>query len=128
MLMYDASSRKDIRRAEKAASRAEADRVEFIRAALSTFQGRAWFHDLLAFCHIFADPFSGDALREAYSKGERNIGLYIYNDVVTHCPDQFIRMMREAHEKELAYEQSGRNDPGDGGDDLDDDSPANQLP
>lgn len=99
--MYNAGDRKDIRRAEKASRISEASRVEFVRAALSTAQGREWFYNLLAVCHIFADPFTGDALREAYSKGERNIGLWVYHDVVTHCPDYFVKMMQEAHEKEL---------------------------
>lgn len=94
--MYDASSRKDIRKAEKVAARIERDQIEFLSAAMNTIQGRTWFHEFLAQCHLFADPFTGDALREAYSKGERNIGLSIYADIVAHCPDQFVTMMREA--------------------------------
>lgn len=96
-MTYDASNRKDIRRAEKAAKVAEDLRLAYLKAAMTTSQGRQWFHDLLERCHIFADPFTGDPLREAYSKGERNIGLFIYADIVTHCPNDFITMMQEAH-------------------------------
>lgn len=98
--MYDASSRKDIRRAEKAAAIAESQRIQFLRMSLASIEGRAWFYDILTACHMFNDPFTGEALREAYSKGERNIGLRIYADILANCPDQLVLMMREATEKD----------------------------
>lgn len=99
--MYNATNRKDIRKAEKVAEVENQRRINFIVAAMSTAEGRIWFHDLLSRCHIFADPFTGDALLEAYSKGERNVGLQIYSDIVTHCPDYFVTMMKEASIREL---------------------------
>lgn len=104
--MYNASERKEIRRAEKAAKQRETERIDFVIGAMSVRQGRAWFHDLLASCHIFNDPFTGDALVEAYSKGERNIGLSIYRDLVGNCPDLFVRMMQEANEKEIINDRA----------------------
>ena len=95
--MRNASERKDIRRYEKAAKLRETNRINFIVAAMSTPAGRVWFHDFLSACHIFADPFTGDALVEAYSKGERNVGLKVYNDIVSNCPNYFIEMMKEAN-------------------------------
>lgn len=106
--MRNASQTKEIRRYEKAAKLREQNRINFVVAAMSTEAGRTYFRDLLGACHIFADPFSGDALREAYSKGERNIGLYIYNDIVTHCPDYFVLMMKEANIEEQVNDR--RND------------------
>ena len=120
--MRNASERKDIRRHEKAAKLEETARINFVVAAMSTEAGRTYFRNLLGTCHIFADPFSGDALREAYSKGERNIGLYIYNDIVTHCPDYFVMMMKEANIAEILNER--RNADTDGTDDADDDGDA----
>jgi hypothetical protein len=108
--MRNASERKDIRRYEKAAKIAEQDRINFIVAAMSTSAGRTYFRDLLASCHIFADPFTGDALLEAYSKGERNIGLKIYNDIVTNCPDYFVLMMKEANIAEQVNERRDSDD------------------
>jgi hypothetical protein len=95
--MYDASNRKDIRRAEKRAAIAERARINFLCAAMSRPEGRAWYHDFLESCHLFSDPFSGDALREAYLKGERNIGLKVFADIHAHCPDKYIQMMKEAN-------------------------------
>lgn len=96
-MTYDASSRKDIRAAEKLATHAESQRITFLCAAMDTIPGRAWFYNLLSSCHIFADPFTGIALAEAYSKGERNVGLGIYADIVQYCPDQFVQMIKEAN-------------------------------
>ena len=103
--MRNASERKDIRRYEKAAKLRETNRINFIVAAMSTPAGRVWFHDFLSACHIFADPFTGDALVEAYSKGERNVGLKVYNDIVTNCPNYFIEMMKEANIAEQVNER-----------------------
>ena len=94
--MRNASQRKDIRRAEKFAAETERSRIEFVVAAMGTLQGRAWFHNLLAVCHIFEDPFTGDALLDQFTKGQRNLGLLIYNDIVNHSPDFFVLMMKEA--------------------------------
>lgn len=103
--MRNASERKDIRRYEKAAKLRETNRINFIVAAMSTPAGRVWFHDFLSACHIFADPFTGDALVEAYSKGERNVGLKVYNDIVSNCPNYFIDMMKEANIAEQVNER-----------------------
>jgi len=97
--MYDASNRKDIREAEKAAARIERDRIEFLTAALSTVQGRTWFYHFLEDSHLFSDPFSGDPYREAYLKGERNVGLRIFAEISQHCPNQYIQMIKEANER-----------------------------
>ena len=116
--MYDASNRKDIRAAEKAAKLSELNRVNFLVAAMSTAQGREWFYDLLEFCHIFNDPFSGQALLEAYRKGERNVGLRLFSDILTHCPDSYAQMIREENGRrtERAVRDSRRNDPAARGD------------
>jgi len=114
--MYNATSRKEIRRAEKVFEQEEKKRVNFVVAAMSTSEGRLWFHDLLSNCRVFADRFSGDALHEAYSKGERNIGLRIYGDIVSNCPDYFVTMMKEATLREqINAQRSSHDTPDDAG-------------
>lgn len=119
--MRNASERKDIRRYEKQAKLRETNRINFIVAAMSTPAGRVWFHDFLSACHIFADPFTGDALVEAYSKGERNVGLKVYNDIVTNCPNYFIEMMKEAN---IAEQVNDRLDSDGNPDESDADEPS----
>jgi hypothetical protein len=100
-MTYDASNRKDIRRAEKDAKAAEIQRLDYLKAAMSMPQGRAWFYTLLESCHLFADPFTGDPLREAYLKGERNVGLALFADIIAHCPDDYIKMVKEANGRRI---------------------------
>lgn len=119
--MRNASERKDIRRYEKQAKLRETNRINFIVAAMSTPAGRVWFHDFLSACHIFADPFTGDALVEAYSKGERNVGLKVYNDIVSNCPNYFIEMMKEAN---IAEQVNDRLDSDGNPDESDADEPS----
>lgn len=107
--MYNASNRQDIRKAEKEARIAEVNRLDYLKAAMSVPQGRAWFHDFLEACHLFSDPFTGDPLREAYTKGERNVGLLIYSDIVNHCPDDFVQMMKEANARSIERDIRTRN-------------------
>lgn len=122
--MYDASNRKDIRKAEKEARQVELGRIEWLRSALSSTGGRSWFHNILSDCHLFSDPFTGQALREAFLKGERNIGLRIFADIVNYCPDQYILMMRESNARDSTSrsEQSGGSDAG-----RDDYEPSSQY-
>jgi hypothetical protein len=125
----NASERKDIRRAEKLAAEIERARLEFVVAAMGTQQGRTWFHALLSACSIFDGTFTNDALLEAFTKGQRNIGLMIYNDIVGNCPDSFVLMMKEAKIQEIVNDRRNTNErpgssDGDGGDSEPSDDPA----
>lgn len=117
--MYDAGDRKSVRRAEKAAKLvAEAERSTILLVMSST-SGRQWAWEFLSACHIYNDPFSGHALTEAHSKGERNAGLRLLAQINSACPDLYIQMMREANERSTAAEHSrspnvGRDDSGSG--------------
>lgn len=117
--MRNASERKDIRRLEKLSAENERARIEFVVAAMGTKQGRSWFLNLLSLCSIFDGTFTNDALLEAFTKGQRNIGLMVYNDIVTHCPDDFVRMMKESAIQELTNDRRSEPNPDDP-----DDSPA----
>ena len=101
----NAAERKSIRAAEKAAREAEQERVNFVVAAMSTKQGRSWFYGILEFCSVFSDPYYEDQYYSNLRKGQRSIGLMVYNDIVTNCPDYFLTMMAEAKLKEQANDR-----------------------
>jgi hypothetical protein len=115
--MYNASDRKQIRAAEKAAQRADFAKIEFLKSCLSQSGGRQWFWDLLEACHMWADPFTGNPYQEAFLKGERNVGLRIFADIAQHCPDQYISMMREANDRRATLDASISRSSGDSFDD-----------
>ena len=113
---YDASNRKQIRVAEKAARRADLDRVEFVRAAMATTQGRTWFFYLLESCHVENQPPTFEPHRDYFMFGERNVGLRIKADILTHCPDQYIQMIKESNARDTLAdartERAGSPNPG----------------
>ena len=114
--MYDASNRKQIREAEKAARRAELDRIEFLKAALNTTQGRTWFYNFLADCHCFVNTPTFNTNQDYTQLGERNAGLRVFAEIIHHCPDQYILMTREVNARDqlrdTRTEHAGSPDPG----------------
>ena len=113
---YDASNRKQIRQAEKAAAVMERDRIEFLHNCLSTIQGRTWFYSLLADCHCFSQPPSFNPHQDYFALGERNVGLRIFAEIIAHCPDQYLTMMKEANVRDnlntARTERAGSPNPG----------------
>src|SRR2546421_147521 len=106
ILMPDnAADRKQIRRKEKAAKLADAQRREVITNLMSTSFGREWMWDVLAGCHCFATTFNGDALASAFAEGERNVGLRLLADILVACPDQYIQAMRESNDRNSLNER-----------------------
>lgn len=99
--MYDASNRKEVRKAEKAARLADVQRLEFLRSVMSTPPGRAWIYDLLTECSIFASTFRPDASYSAFLEGTRKIGLMFLADLMKACPDQYLPMVQEANAKSI---------------------------
>lgn len=115
MVEYSAANRKDIRQAEKAAKAVEASRQSVLVGLMSTIEGRAYVYADLEFCRVFVDPFTGDALAEAFQKGIRTVGLKLLADLMSYTHDQFILAMREANERRTATELA-RDSNGDRGD------------
>lgn len=98
---YDASNRKDIRRAEKEARQAEIRALDYLIGAMSIPQGRAWFYELLEQCYCFNEPETWDPYQNMYYKGVRNVGLRIFADISTHCPNDYITMVKEANARRI---------------------------
>ncbi len=105
-MTYDASDRKSIRKAEKAARQSDRTRQEVITNLMSTTQGREWLWGLLESCHIFAQTFTSDPLATAFAEGRRNIGLAILGDIMFACPDQYITAAREANVRHNSNDRS----------------------
>lgn len=110
-MTYDASNRKQIRAAEKSADRLDQDRVEFIRAALATTQGRTWFYHFLADCGVFQIDPTFEPHRDYFALGMRNVGMKVFSDIKSHCPDLYILMEQQEHARIIslaaATERSG---------------------
>ena len=122
-MTHNAADRKEIRKAQKAARLAEKQRGDMVRQICATEPGRRYFWDLLSECNIFnaiypSHPELGAIL------GERNVGLRLLAQIMAHCPEQFILMIREANERSNAERASAERLSGSdtGGDDIGPDS------
>lgn len=93
----------------------ERQRGDFVAGMMSLRQGRHWIHNFLSACHIFDDPFTGQALHEAYLKGERNVGSRLLADVMKYALNDYVKMMDEANVRSTISELSRSSIP-DGGD------------
>ena len=109
MTDFNASDRKAIRAAEKAAAIAERQHREVVIESMATPQRRRYVWEKLAAAGIFATTFSTDPLQMAFNEGQRNAGLILLNDVIENCPEQFILAMRESNERRSRSDTSGRD-------------------
>ena len=114
-MTYNAASRLDVRKAEKAAKLAESNRRTVLVTLADSAIGREWLWAQLAAAHIFETTFTPDPRHSAFLEGERNAGLRLLGEMMQHCPEQFIQAMREANERRSRSEQP-RSPNGDGRD------------
>lgn len=101
--------RTELRKIERYAEMEASQRRATIRSIMSEASGRAWILDLLNLTHMFHTSFNGNALQSAFAEGERNIGLRLFNDILAASPNEYILMMRERNEKDLANDARRRN-------------------
>jgi hypothetical protein len=114
-MSYDASNRKSIRRAEKAADIAAANRIAYVKHIMSEPFGRAWMHDLLAEAGMFQEQFvPNNQYITAFNLGKSAIIKPVWALVFNYCPNEYILMMQEQATKELV---NGRRDNDDAGSD-----------
>lgn len=96
---YDTSDKEQVNKARKRASRTKADRLQFIEAAMSHPQGRAWFYDFLMRCHVFNTTFDENPTRHAFRSGEANVGLMVLSDIQEAAADNYTKMIKENKSK-----------------------------
>ena len=106
-MSVDPTNRASIRKAEKAARHAERERRDVIVNLMNSASGRRYIYNKLSDAMIFQTTFSTNALQMAFNEGNRNNGLKLLSDLMQHCPDQYILMMREENARSTAAEHDG---------------------
>ena len=93
---YDTGDGEQVNKARKKSARTRANRLDFVAAAMTTEQGRAWFFDHLNRCRVFKTPYSAESPQDtAFRCGELNVGLQILDDIQTAAPELYITMISE---------------------------------
>lgn len=77
-------------------SRREADDINLV---MSTEAGRRVIWSVLEQGRVFSAIHPMDALAMAFNEGQRNLALALFQRVMQHCPDQYLKMAEEASEE-----------------------------
>ncbi|WP_431634646.1 hypothetical protein [Enterobacter ludwigii] len=75
----------------------EQDDIKFV---MDSEQGRRVVWGLLEKGQVFGTCFNVDPNITAFNEGQRNLALVLLQRVMTHCPDQYLKMAAEASEQE----------------------------
>lgn len=75
----------------------EKDDIKFV---MDSEQGRRVVWGLLEKGQVFGTCFNVDQNITAFNEGQRNLALVLFQRVMTHCPDQYLKMAAEASEQE----------------------------
>lgn len=74
--------------------------IDDIRFVMDSKQGRRVVWSVLEKGRVFSAIPPMDALAMAFNEGQRNLALELFQRVMTHCPDQYLKMAAEASEQE----------------------------
>lgn len=95
--------------AQRAKVQAENEVVDF-KWLMGSKRGRRIVWRLLDQAGVFRSSFDPNAARMAFAEGNRNAGLAIIGQVLTHCPELYPTMVKEANERSTSPDDAGRND------------------
>lgn len=75
--------------------------IDDIQFVMGSEQGRRVIWSLLEKGKVFSPCFSGDPHITAFNEGQRNLALALFQRVMAHCPEQYLKMAAEAGEDNL---------------------------
>ncbi|EHC9995820.1 hypothetical protein MLN09_24310 [Escherichia coli] len=74
--------------------------IDDIKFVMGSEQGRRVIWSLLEKGKVFAPCFTGDSHLTAFNEGQRNLALALFQRVMAHCPEQYLKMAAESQEKD----------------------------
>ncbi|WP_270613132.1 hypothetical protein [Citrobacter freundii] len=75
--------------------------IDDIKFVMGSEQGRRVIWSILERGKVFSPCFAGDSHLTAFNEGQRNLALALFQRVMAHCPDQYLKMAAEAGENNL---------------------------
>lgn len=73
--------------------------IDDIKFVMDSEKGRRVVWSLLEQGSVFAPCFTTDPYATAFKEGQRNLALSLFQRVMAHCPDQYLKMAKEAGEE-----------------------------
>lgn len=84
-------------RKQRDLAKREIDDIKFV---MDSEQGRRVVWGLLTKGQVFGTCFNVEPHITAFNEGQRNLALILFQRVMAHCPDQYLKMAAEASEQE----------------------------
>ena len=75
--------------------------IDDIQFVMGSEQGRRVIWSLLEKGKVFSPCFACDPHVTAFNEGQRNLALALFQRVMAHCPEQYLKMAAEAGEDNL---------------------------
>ncbi len=72
--------------------------IDDIRFVMDSARGRRVVWKVLEQGKVFSSCFAGDPQVTAFNEGQRNLALALFQRVMEHCPEQYLKMAEEANE------------------------------
>lgn len=104
--------RKRTKQLQTAERQRKLHRDDFLKAALTTAQGREYIWWLMEIAKTHYQPFTGNALTTSFNCGEMNIGKQILAHVLEVAPKGYLDMLAEKQEEALKDDRTSTTEPG----------------
>lgn len=98
-LVSNASSPKQVERAQSKQKDQARQQMDDIRTLLETAEGRRFLWRLLGHCRVFESVFEPNS-RMAYNSGMQDVGHFVLGEIMKARPEAYILMMQE-HQEEV---------------------------
>lgn len=69
--------------------------AEDIKWLMSTKAGQRFAWRLMARTQVHCTPFAATDAQTNFNCGERNVGLWFLNELMAHCPESYLAMLKE---------------------------------
>ena len=97
----DRADQQQNRKLKAIATKQKLDIDDFVKATVTTLQGRQYLYWLLELCGIGRNPFTPNALNMSFACGQLNVGQQIQAHIIEVAPAAFLKMLEEKEEERL---------------------------
>ena len=95
--IYDEGRKAALDAKQQLLAQRDIDDIQFV---MGSEQGRRVIWSLLEKGQVFGTCFNVEPHITAFNEGQRNLALVLFQRVMAHCPDQYLKMAAEASEQE----------------------------
>ena len=105
--MDERAEKKETRRRRHREAVSAIERRDFVRAAITTKQGRSYLFWLMELGQIGRNPYTNNALNTAFQCGELNVSQQVLAHLIEVSPEGYLQILKEKELERLDDERRG---------------------